>query len=224
MVVFALVGYFLIRAAIDYDPDKAVGLDGALAQAGARLLRAAPARRRRRRPRRLRRLLDGRRALPEGLSASRVRRRCPSLVLGPILRYVDERVATVWVQTDAAVRGRDPRRARAHLVRRRPALRARRGRRADARRRPPLRGAARRRASCGREPGSRVPAQHDPAARPGARREIAFGSCRITLPHEPPYVAARARASDGPGHRRAARLRAARGARPAAARRAPTCC
>ena len=31
MVVFALIGYFLVRAAIDYDPDKAVGLDGALA-------------------------------------------------------------------------------------------------------------------------------------------------------------------------------------------------
>jgi hypothetical protein len=31
-VVFALVGYFLVRAAIDYDPDKAVGLDGALAK------------------------------------------------------------------------------------------------------------------------------------------------------------------------------------------------
>jgi hypothetical protein len=31
-VVFALVGYGLIRAAIDYDPQKAVGLDGALRQ------------------------------------------------------------------------------------------------------------------------------------------------------------------------------------------------
>jgi hypothetical protein len=30
-VVFALIGYFLIRAAIDYDPDKAVALDGSLA-------------------------------------------------------------------------------------------------------------------------------------------------------------------------------------------------
>ena len=29
MVVFVLIGYFLISAAIDYDPDKAVGLDGA---------------------------------------------------------------------------------------------------------------------------------------------------------------------------------------------------
>ena len=30
MVVFVLIGWFLLRAAIDYDPDKAVGLDGAL--------------------------------------------------------------------------------------------------------------------------------------------------------------------------------------------------
>lgn len=30
MVVFGLIGYFLIRAAIDYDADKAIGLDGAL--------------------------------------------------------------------------------------------------------------------------------------------------------------------------------------------------
>jgi hypothetical protein len=30
MVVFGLVGWFLLRAAIDFDPDKAVGLDGAL--------------------------------------------------------------------------------------------------------------------------------------------------------------------------------------------------
>ena len=31
MVVFGLVGVFLIKAAIDYNPNKAVGLDGALA-------------------------------------------------------------------------------------------------------------------------------------------------------------------------------------------------
>ena len=30
MVVFALIGYFLIKAAIDFDPDKAVSVDGAL--------------------------------------------------------------------------------------------------------------------------------------------------------------------------------------------------
>ncbi len=32
MVVFGLVGWFLLKAAIDFDPDKAVGLDGALAK------------------------------------------------------------------------------------------------------------------------------------------------------------------------------------------------
>jgi hypothetical protein len=32
MVVFTLMGYFLLRAAIDFDPDKAAGLDDALAK------------------------------------------------------------------------------------------------------------------------------------------------------------------------------------------------
>ena len=31
-VVFALIGWFVIKAAIDFDPDKAVGLDQALAK------------------------------------------------------------------------------------------------------------------------------------------------------------------------------------------------
>jgi Domain of Unknown Function (DUF1206) len=34
MVVFVLIGSFLIKAAVDYNPDKAVGLDGALATVG----------------------------------------------------------------------------------------------------------------------------------------------------------------------------------------------
>lgn len=34
MVVFVLIGYFVIKAAIDYDPDKAVALGGALAHLG----------------------------------------------------------------------------------------------------------------------------------------------------------------------------------------------
>jgi hypothetical protein len=34
MVVFALIGYFVIKAAIDYDPDKAVALGGALGHLG----------------------------------------------------------------------------------------------------------------------------------------------------------------------------------------------
>jgi hypothetical protein len=33
-VVFALIGWFLVRAAIEYDPDEAVGLDGALVKLG----------------------------------------------------------------------------------------------------------------------------------------------------------------------------------------------
>ena len=32
MVVFGLIGIFLIKAAVEYDPNKAVGLDGALAK------------------------------------------------------------------------------------------------------------------------------------------------------------------------------------------------
>ena len=32
VVVFGLVGFFLVRAAYQYDPKEAVGLDGALAQ------------------------------------------------------------------------------------------------------------------------------------------------------------------------------------------------
>ena len=40
-VVFALIGYFLIKAAIDYNPKKAVGLDGALRQLATGGLRAA---------------------------------------------------------------------------------------------------------------------------------------------------------------------------------------
>ncbi len=32
MVVFALIGYFLVKAAIEFNPDEAVALDGALAQ------------------------------------------------------------------------------------------------------------------------------------------------------------------------------------------------
>ena len=32
MVVFGLIGWFLIKAALDYNPDEAVALDGALAK------------------------------------------------------------------------------------------------------------------------------------------------------------------------------------------------
>jgi hypothetical protein len=32
MVVFGLIGWFVIKAAIDYNPDEALALDGALAK------------------------------------------------------------------------------------------------------------------------------------------------------------------------------------------------
>jgi hypothetical protein len=32
MVLFGLVGFFLVRAAYQYDPSEAIGLDGALAK------------------------------------------------------------------------------------------------------------------------------------------------------------------------------------------------
>jgi hypothetical protein len=32
MVVFGLVGYGLVRAAVNYDPNSAIGLDGALSK------------------------------------------------------------------------------------------------------------------------------------------------------------------------------------------------
>ena len=70
MVVFGLIGVFLIKAAVDYNPNEAVGLDGALAKLVAPPLRARPARHRRRRPDRIRALLAERRALPQSLSAS----------------------------------------------------------------------------------------------------------------------------------------------------------
>ena len=67
MVVFALIGYFLIKAALDYDPDEGDRPRRRARPPRSDLVRAAPAGRRRRRPCVLRRLLHRRRALPEGL-------------------------------------------------------------------------------------------------------------------------------------------------------------
>ena len=68
MVVFGLVGVFLVKAAIDYNPKKAVGLDGALAKIvnhsyGPLLLGLVAAR-----PDRIRALFAERRPLSENLS------------------------------------------------------------------------------------------------------------------------------------------------------------
>ncbi len=46
MVVFGLVGIFLIKAAVDYNPQAAVGVDGALAKLAHHSYGSAAARRR----------------------------------------------------------------------------------------------------------------------------------------------------------------------------------
>ena len=68
MVVFGLVGVFLIKAAVEYDPSEAVGIDGALAKLANSSAGSAPARSRRRRVDRVRDLLLQRRPLPAHLS------------------------------------------------------------------------------------------------------------------------------------------------------------
>ena len=139
----------------------------------------------------------------------------PGLVLGPMLRYVDERVATIWVQTDAAceveilgARERTWCVDGLHF-----ALVAVEGLDAGARSR--LRGAPRRGARLARGRLAASRRARSACWTRGARRDIVFGSCRITLPHEPPYVL---RADEHPAGQgidalRTYALRAARGRR-----------
>ena len=67
-VVFALVGVFLAKAAIEYDPNEAVGIDGALLKLVQHDQGPPAARARGRRPDRLRPVLPGRGPLPQDLS------------------------------------------------------------------------------------------------------------------------------------------------------------
>lgn len=111
----------------------------------------------------------------------------PRLVLGPILRFVDSGAATVWVQTDAAceveilgsrertwcvgglhfalvtVRGLTPGADHPYEVR--------------------LDGTV-----AWPDPASPFPPSSIRLLDPTGPCAIAFGSCRITLPHEPPYT------------------------------------
>jgi PhoD-like phosphatase len=111
----------------------------------------------------------------------------PRLVLGPVLRYAGEREATVWVEADAAcevevlghsaptfcveghhyalvvVRGLEPGGVTEYQVS------------LDGERVWP-------------EPGSEFPASVIRTVSPGQRLEIVFGSCRVAVPHEPPYT------------------------------------
>jgi hypothetical protein len=104
-----------------------------------------------------------------------------------MLRYVDEEVATIWMQTDApyeveilgrrastwAIDGHHF--ALVVLEGLRPGI--------DHAYEVRLDGAV-----LWPPPDGGLPPSTVRLATPGARREIVFGSCRITLPHEPPYV------------------------------------
>jgi phosphodiesterase/alkaline phosphatase D-like protein len=120
------------------------------------------------------------------------------LILGPLLRYVGEREATVWVETDAAcevellgrraatfsvaghhyaivvLRGLDPGAAYEYEVT------------LDGERRWP-------------PPGSELPPSTIRTIDPQRPLEIVFGSCRVAVPHEPPYTLTR---DEDPDHGR----------------------
>jgi hypothetical protein len=111
----------------------------------------------------------------------------PDLVLGPLLRYVSETEATVWVETDAAcevevlghrertfgfdghhyalvrVEGLEPGGFYEYEV----AL--------DGERRWP-------------SPGSKMPPSAIRTVSPGKPLDVCFGSCRVAVPHERPYT------------------------------------
>ena len=105
----------------------------------------------------------------------------PDLLLGPLLRYVSETEATIWVETSERLRGRGAGAPRADLRRRRPPLRAgpRRGARAGGfyeyevaldgeQRWPP--------------PDSDLPPSAIRTFEPGKPLDVCFGSCRVAAP------------------------------------------
>jgi PhoD-like phosphatase len=133
----------------------------------------------------------------------------PRLVLGPLLRYVDDAVATVWVQTDVAceveVLGeREPTFCVAGLHFALVAVRRSADAyevRLDGERAWP-------------EDDSAFPPSSIRLIEPGRPLDLVFGSCRITRPHEPPFALRAHEHPDGQGvdALRAYALRAAAGA------------
>jgi hypothetical protein len=110
----------------------------------------------------------------------------PALVLGPALRYVDETDATVWVETDGPctveVLGHEARTFRVCGTTTRSCTSP-----ASSRARRRVRGHPRRRAALARAgspfPPSVIRTPHD-----HREAQIVFGSCRVAVPHEPPYT------------------------------------
>ncbi len=110
----------------------------------------------------------------------------PDLVLGPVLRYVDATEATVWVETDAAceVEILGAKQRTFHVAGHHYALVHVTGLEEnavhpyevllDGERRWP-------------EPDSELPPSVIRTSGHQGRMKLAFGSCRVSLPHEPPY-------------------------------------
>jgi hypothetical protein len=113
--------------------------------------------------------------------------RMAELVLGPVHRYAGETDATVWVETsgpcEVEVLGQRERTfcVEGHHYALVVVTGLERGQtypyevRLDGRRRWP-------------EPGSRFPPSLIRTLAEGAELDVAFGSCRVALPHEPPYT------------------------------------
>lgn len=111
----------------------------------------------------------------------------PELVLGPLVRYVDTCRATVWVETSAPgeveVLGRRARTfsawghhyALVRLEGLEPGSAYEYEVRLDGEKKWP-------------EPGSPFPPSVIRTLAPGAALRLVFGSCRVSLPHEPPYT------------------------------------
>jgi hypothetical protein len=111
----------------------------------------------------------------------------PDLILGPLLRYVGETDATVWVETSAACevevlgcrartfRIEDHHYALVHVAGLEPGSMYQYEVALDGKRRWP-------------EAGSGFPPSVIHTVERGATIKIVFGSCRISAPHEPPYT------------------------------------
>ena len=121
------------------------------------------------------------------------------LVLGPILRHVGERDATVWVETDAACEVEVLDATEQTFCVYGPPLRAGLHRRPEAEDPHRVRGEARRRGPLAGAPRS-FPASVINSLDPDRPLRILFGSCRVALPHEPPYSLEKDEDDRGRGH------------------------
>ena len=111
------------------------------------------------------------------------------ILIGPLLRYVSETEATVWVETDEACEV-----AVLGAASRPSASRATTTRWSGSRASSPASPTSTRCALDGerRWPrAARPAAERDPHARPGEPLDVCFGSCRVAVPHEQPYTEAK---------------------------------